>query len=62
MDYSRLSIQRDKDITIPRALFTNTKDTFREDITTLESLHSKNEALSCLLHIKSTLIIKSVLW
>tara|TARA_R110002124_G_scaffold5301_1_gene33066 strand:- start:72953 stop:73282 length:330 start_codon:yes stop_codon:yes gene_type:complete len=59
MDYSKLSIKRDKDIIIPRALYTTTKDTFSKDIATLESLYSKQEILSCLKNTKERISNKT---
>ncbi|EZH74606.1 hypothetical protein ATO12_12635 [Aquimarina atlantica] len=52
IDYSKLSIKRDKDIIIPRALYTTTKDTFANDIAVLERLYSKQKILSCLKNTK----------
>ncbi|WP_394369052.1 DUF6922 domain-containing protein [Flavobacterium agrisoli] len=40
MDYDKLSLSRDKDIIIPRALYATTPDTFEEDIKKLENLYS----------------------
>ena len=40
MDYDKLSLSRDKDIIIPRALYATTPDTFEEDIRRLENLYS----------------------
>ena len=48
MDYSKLSIEKDKDLIIPRALFFTTKTTFKKDIAILESLYSKEQILNCL--------------
>ena len=59
MDYSKLSIKRDKDIIIPRALYATTKDTFIKDIATLESLYSKQEILSCLKKTKERISNKT---
>lgn len=59
MDYSKLSIKRDKDIIIPRALYTTTKDSFTKDIATLESLYSKQEILSCLRSTKERISNKT---
>lgn len=59
MDYSKLSIKKDKDIIIPRALYATTKDTFIKDITTLESLYSKQEILSCLKNTKELISNKT---
>ncbi len=59
MDYSKLSIKRDKDIIIPRALYTTTKDTFTKDIATLERLYSKQEILFCLKHTKERISNKT---
>lgn len=59
MDYSKLSIKKDKDIIIPRALYATTKDTFTKDIATLESLYSKKEILSCLRNTKERISNKA---
>lgn len=48
MDYSKLSLKRDKDIIIPRALFASTRDTFVTDIERLENLYPTDEILSTL--------------
>ena len=59
MDYSKLSLKRDKDIIIPRALYATTKDTFREDIARLERLYSKQEILTCLKNTKERISNKT---
>ena len=59
MDYSKLSIKRDKDIIIPRALYATNKDTFTKDIATLESLYTKQEILSCLKNTKERISNKT---
>lgn len=41
MDHSKLSLSRDKDIIIPRAMYATTSETFEKDIQKLESLYSK---------------------
>ncbi|GHA34072.1 hypothetical protein GCM10007103_14560 [Salinimicrobium marinum] len=51
MDYSRLDLQQDKDIIIPRALYATTELTFQEDIRQLEDLYSKSQILK---HLKNT--------
>lgn len=51
MDYSRLDLQQDKDIIIPRALYATTEQTFQEDIQQLEELYSKKQILK---HLKNT--------
>ncbi len=48
MDYSKLSLRKDKDIIIPRALFASTRGTFVTDIERLENLYSTNEILDTL--------------
>jgi Family of unknown function (DUF6922) len=52
MDYSKLSIKKDKETIIPRALFATTKDTFKKDITNLEELYSKEEIINALQNTK----------
>lgn len=44
----KLSIKRDKDIIIPRALYATTEDTFDHDIEKLEQLYSTSQILQCL--------------
>lgn len=51
MDYSKLSIKRDMEIIIPRALFASTELSFDKDIAILESFYTKEEIL---FHIKNT--------
>lgn len=48
MDYSKLSLKKDKDIIIPRALFASTRETFVSDIERLENFYSTNEILDTL--------------
>jgi len=55
MDSSKLSLKRDKDIIIPRALYATTKDTFPKDITVLEAYYSKREIVDILKHTKENI-------
>ena len=48
VDMSKLDLQKDKDLIIPRALFATTESTFSRDITRLESLYSQEEILTVL--------------
>lgn len=48
MDYSKLSLRKDKGIIIPRALFASTKETFVTDIERLENFYSTKEILDTL--------------
>lgn len=51
MDINTLSLDTDKDIIIPRALFATTKDSFSVDIARLEQFYSKTQILK---YLKST--------
>tara|TARA_R110000868_G_scaffold136272_1_gene349171 strand:- start:1209 stop:1496 length:288 start_codon:yes stop_codon:yes gene_type:complete len=55
MDSSKLSIKRDKDIIIPRALYATTKDSFSKDIKVLEEYYSKREIVDILKHTKENI-------
>ena len=55
MDSSKLSIRRDKDIIIPRALYVTTKDSFPKDIEVLEEFYSKREIIDILKHTKENI-------
>jgi hypothetical protein len=48
MDPSKLHLDRDKDIIIPRALFATNEETFATDILKLEQFYSKNIILKYL--------------
>ncbi len=48
MDSSKLSVDTDFDIIIPRALYASTKQSFEKDIARLEKLYSKEQIISCL--------------
>lgn len=48
MDYSKLSVKRDKEIIIPRALFATTEETFNTDILKLEELYTPKVILNVL--------------
>lgn len=48
VNVDNLSIERDKDIIIPRALFQSNKLTFDKDIKNLERFYSPNEIVECL--------------
>lgn len=52
MDYSKLSLEEDKEIIIPRALYVTTKATFKNDIAKLENLYSFQDILSVLQNTK----------
>ena len=51
MDHSKLSLSRDKDIIIPRALFATNEETFVTDIVKLEQFYSK---ITILKYLKTT--------
>lgn len=55
MDCSKLSLKRDKDIIIPRALYATTKATFPKDIKVLEAHYSKKEIVAVLRHTKENI-------
>ena len=55
MDSSKLSINRDKDIIIPRALYATTQDSFDSDITKLEQLYSTSNILYILQNTKENI-------
>lgn len=48
MDLNTLSLSKDKDIIIPRALFATTQETFSTDIARLEQFYSKTQILKYL--------------
>ncbi len=52
MDASRLSLQKDKAIIIPRALFATTQATFEKDIQRVEELYTKKDILDILKNTK----------
>ncbi|UAB83992.1 hypothetical protein INR75_17750 [Zunongwangia sp. SCSIO 43204] len=52
MDANILSVEKDRSIIIPRALFATTKNSFEKDIQNLEKLYSKNEITSILRNTK----------
>lgn len=52
MDYSKLSVKKDKETIIPRALFATTKETFNTDILKLEELYPPIEILNVLKNTK----------
>jgi hypothetical protein len=52
MDVNTLSFEEDKDIIIPRALFSTTEESFDKEISTLEGLYSKDEIISTLKNTK----------
>ncbi len=51
VNMSRLDIQEDKDLIIPRALYATTENTFPEDISRLERLYKRSEIVE---ELKST--------
>lgn len=55
MDSSKLSLKRDKDIIIPRALYATTKDSFLKDIKLLEKYYSKKEIVEILKNTKENI-------
>lgn len=59
MDYSKLNIDKDKDIIIPRALYATTPETFEKDIQILESIYSREDIVEYLKNTKE-LITNSV--
>lgn len=52
MDYSKLSIKKDKETIIPRALFATTEETFSIDILKLEELYTPKVILNVLKNTK----------
>ncbi|TXD49220.1 DUF6922 domain-containing protein [Polaribacter sp. IC073] len=52
MDCSRLSIERDKAIIIPRVLMTTNEASFSKDIAIVESVYNTNEIYSTLKETK----------
>jgi site-specific recombinase XerD len=48
MDTNRLSIKRDKNIIIPRALYSTTKESFEQDIKVLEEYYCREDILQVL--------------
>ena len=52
VDMSRLDVEKDKDLIIPRALFATTRDTFDNDISRLELLYNKEQIVDTLKHTK----------
>ncbi len=55
MDSSKLSLKRDKDIIIPRALYATDKDSFTKDIKVLEEYYSKREIVDVLKNTKENI-------
>jgi len=51
MDYSKLRLDRDKSIIIPRALYATTPETFEQDIQKLEEVYTPKEIVK---YLKST--------
>jgi hypothetical protein len=51
VNVSRLDIQEDKDLIIPRALYATTENTFSEDISRLERFYKRSEIVE---ELKST--------
>ncbi|WP_031257574.1 DUF6922 domain-containing protein [Elizabethkingia anophelis] len=52
MDYTKLNVQDDKDIIIPRAMYATTFDSFEEDIQRLEFLYTPQEIINYLKNTK----------
>jgi hypothetical protein len=52
IDISRLDVEKDKDLIIPRALFATTAATFDHDISRLELLYDKQQIVHTLRHTK----------
>ena len=59
IDYSKLNIDKDKDIIIPRALYATIPETFEKDMQILESLYTREDLVECLKNTKE-LITNSV--
>ncbi|GAA3623357.1 DUF6922 domain-containing protein [Flavivirga jejuensis] len=55
MDSSKLSIKRDKNIIIPRALYATNEDSFPKDIKVLEEYYSKRDIVQILKHTKENI-------
>ncbi len=55
MDSSKLSIRRDKDIIIPRALYATNKDSFNKDIKILEEFYSTKVIVQILKNTKENI-------
>lgn len=62
MDSSKLSIKRDMNIIIPRALYATTKDSFPKDIEVLENYYSKREIVDILKHTKENISNQVCIW
>lgn len=52
IDVNKLSIKRDKDIIIPRMLFSTTKESFELEISILEKIYSKDDIIESLMKTK----------
>ena len=52
MDYSKLNLDRDKDIIIPRAMYATTSETFESDIEKLEQIYKPKEIIFYLKNTK----------
>lgn len=52
MDMNKLSLKEDKYLIIPRILMSTTKQTFQEDITSLEKVYSSQEIYAVLKNTK----------
>ena len=52
MDSSKLSVQKDKAIIIPRVLMNTNEDTFSKDIELVESVYNTNEIYTTLKNTK----------
>ena len=52
IDVDKLSIKRDKDIIIPRMLFSTTKESFESEISILEKIYSKDDIIESLMQTK----------
>lgn len=52
MDLKKLSIERDMDIIIPRALFSVNEKSFNQEISKLEQFYTKSEILTTLKNTK----------
>jgi hypothetical protein len=55
MDSSKLSVKRDKDIIIPRALYATNKDSFTKDIVLLEEFYSTKDIVQILKNTKENI-------
>lgn len=55
MDYSKLDIEKDKAVIIPRALYATTAETFEADIQLLERLYTSSDIVKYLKQTKENI-------